>query len=569
MRTLESCSTPVLLLTLAALSTGASAQVLSPSGLVYPEGSVVPRYATDLEKALMAEAPGAWVERGPYTMPQGPLTCPGEYAPADGIILAWEGGTTLNNIQAQMIKWITTTGNARAYVSFDTLSEQTSQLPVIQAAGADMAKVFPIIRTTDAIWMRDYGPRYSYEGNVRVTSDHTYNVTVRVNDDSFPVGWAPFKKHARYVLPMVHGGGNYHLNSLGEGFATMLIANENPARTQPQIISLWQDHWGPTTTIVPAYPTSVDLTQHIDMWVQIIDDRKVLISDWPNNPGTTQDSICDNRAATMQADGWEVFRVPARSIFVAAAGYNVHYTYTNLVMCNELVLVPTYTNSQVVQHNAESLAVFQSAFPTKTVVQIPCESLVQLAGVMHCIVMHVPKHLGDEGGLAPTAYLRAPNGGQSLTPGTPSTINWISDDDNAVVNVDLQYSADDGGSWTTIASAIPDSGTFSWTVPNVFSTSARVRVITRDAEGRTGHDDSDAAFTILGTNPCVADFDDGTGSGTPDGGVTIDDLLYYIAYFNLGAIRTDIDDGSGTGTPDGGVTIDDLLYFLARFNQGC
>ena len=69
--------------------------------------------------------------------------------------------------------------------------------------------------------------------------------------------------------------------------------------------------------------------------------------------------------------------------------------------------------------------------------------------------------------------------------------------------------------------------------------------------------------------PCVADVDDGTGGGTPDGGVTIDDLLYYVFVFNLGLTRADIDNGSGTGTPDGGVTIDDLLYFLARFNAGC
>lgn len=31
----------------------------------------------------------------------------------------------------------------------------------------------------------------------------------------------------------------------------------------------------------------------------------------------------------------------------------------------------------------------------------------------------------------------------------------------------------------------------------------------------------------------------------------------------------DMDDGSGTGTSDGGVTIDDLLYYLARFDAGC
>ncbi len=68
---------------------------------------------------------------------------------------------------------------------------------------------------------------------------------------------------------------------------------------------------------------------------------------------------------------------------------------------------------------------------------------------------------------------------------------------------------------------------------------------------------------------CVADFDDGSGTGTPDGGVTIDDLLYYLGLFEAGTICADVDDGSGTGTPDLGVTIDDLLYYLLRFEAGC
>ncbi len=68
---------------------------------------------------------------------------------------------------------------------------------------------------------------------------------------------------------------------------------------------------------------------------------------------------------------------------------------------------------------------------------------------------------------------------------------------------------------------------------------------------------------------CVADVDDGTGTGTPDGGVDISDLLYYIALFESGDLASDIDDGNGEGVPDGGVTIDDLLYYLARYEAGC
>jgi hypothetical protein len=74
-----------------------------------------------------------------------------------------------------------------------------------------------------------------------------------------------------------------------------------------------------------------------------------------------------------------------------------------------------------------------------------------------------------------------------------------------------------------------------------------------------------AILTVL----CVADMDDGSGTGTPDGGVGIEDLLYYLAVYDAGDARADVDDGTGTGTPDGGVGIEDLLYFLQRYDAGC
>ncbi len=82
--------------------------------------------------------------------------------------------------------------------------------------------------------------------------------------------------------------------------------------------------------------------------------------------------------------------------------------------------------------------------------------------------------------------------------------------------------------------------------------------------------DTDANYAVEFTPiPCVADVDDGSGTGSPDNGVTIDDLLYYLGQFEAGDAAADVDDGSGTGTPDGGVTIDDLIYYLTRFEAGC
>lgn len=68
---------------------------------------------------------------------------------------------------------------------------------------------------------------------------------------------------------------------------------------------------------------------------------------------------------------------------------------------------------------------------------------------------------------------------------------------------------------------------------------------------------------------CPADFDDGSGTGTTDGGVNLEDLLYYLGVYDAGLIAADVDDGSGEGRTDGGVGIEDLLYFLSRYDAGC
>jgi hypothetical protein len=75
--------------------------------------------------------------------------------------------------------------------------------------------------------------------------------------------------------------------------------------------------------------------------------------------------------------------------------------------------------------------------------------------------------------------------------------------------------------------------------------------------------------TPAATPTCPADLDNGSGNGVKDGGVTIDDLLFFLGVFENGDIRADLDNGSGNGTTDGGVTIDDLLYFLIHFEGGC
>lgn len=68
---------------------------------------------------------------------------------------------------------------------------------------------------------------------------------------------------------------------------------------------------------------------------------------------------------------------------------------------------------------------------------------------------------------------------------------------------------------------------------------------------------------------CPADMDDGTGSGTRDLAVDINDLLYFLTAFEAGSLGADLDDGQALGIGDNATDINDLLYFLVRFELGC
>ncbi|HUU82043.1 MAG TPA: agmatine deiminase family protein [Phycisphaerae bacterium] len=456
--------------------------------LSYPEGADIPRSLTQTEHLFLEQHP-LQLRTRVTDPPTGPIHCVAEYEPMEALLIAWEGTTSLRAILEQMAVHVTSTGDAGLYVMVDNASEQSTAYSQLASAGVDMNRVQFCIATTDTIWIRDYGPRYIYQGQCRAIVDHIYN-RPRPNDDDQPAYFSTYKNHAYYEIPLIHGGGNYHLNALASSHASRLIANENPGLTEQQIHDLWQNYQNVDTTIWAPFPTSVDSTQHIDMWMQIVADDVIIISDWPANPGSTQDQICDNAAAVFAAAGWDVHRTPARQVG------GVHYTYTNMVLCNDLVLLPYYTNSTISPYNAVALGACEKAMPAKTIVQINCEAIISSAGAMHCIVMHVPE---PAGGQNPTTYLENLRGGQVLQPNTQEEIRWISDDDVAVTDVDIQLSIDGGATFPfTVVSGTADDESYLWTVPNMSVSTARLKVTVHDADAHQGHDESDADLTIDG-----------------------------------------------------------------------
>lgn len=104
-----------------------------------------------------------------------------------------------------------------------------------------------------------------------------------------------------------------------------------------------------------------------------------------------------------------------------------------------------------------------------------------------------------------SAVLTYPVGGERFTKGDVIDIYWDSYG-NAGSTFSVAYSLNDGASWTNLNTSVP-AGTnqLSWTVPDAFTTTAKVRI----TQNSTGVVKESAAFTIMGipvitlsTNQC-------------------------------------------------------------------
>jgi len=94
---------------------------------------------------------------------------------------------------------------------------------------------------------------------------------------------------------------------------------------------------------------------------------------------------------------------------------------------------------------------------------------------------------------AGTITLTSPNGGEVWAGCTQKTISWTATATSN--NYTIDYTTDGGVSWISVTSSLYiTSGTYSWIVPNINSTSCKIRII--DSNSPTTSDLSDNTFSI-------------------------------------------------------------------------
>lgn len=92
--------------------------------------------------------------------------------------------------------------------------------------------------------------------------------------------------------------------------------------------------------------------------------------------------------------------------------------------------------------------------------------------------------------------LTRPNSGDSFQAGTTETVTWSNT--GTISTVRLEYSSDSGMTWSSIVASTTNTGSYVWSVPNLNTTQAKVRIVS--ATDAATADTSDDVFRI---NPIV------------------------------------------------------------------
>jgi len=440
----------------------------------------------------------------------GLIESPAEYDHSRGVLFTYITGHW-HEVVIDLVVELTqdSTFDDIAYVLVTSQSQMNSASSQFITNGADMDKVEFIIEPANAIWMRDYGPHFIFQDEtLSLVDSHYYPqryldnfVPTLVGDDHFIM--------PTYDIGLYYSGGNFLPGPDRSAFMSSLINLDNPTSqgfTEELIAELYQKYQGiDEVHILPQLPGSVDGTGHIDMWMYIIDENNVIISEFKPGSNPTAIEITNNAVTYMQNLGFSVYRTPAWNAPHPEEGYNTHWTYTNSFIVNDRIFIPTFgeTYTDYQDEDAQALAAFQAAAPHLEIVQINCYPIIWASGAIHCIVMQVPKFTDPE----PAVHVIWPDGGEFLASGTTKTIEWCATDtENEVIpQIDLYYSIDGGNNYEFIDSTT-DTGFYNWTVPYVETIQAKIKIVATSEDSDEGVGISADTFNISASGQSVYDF---------------------------------------------------------------
>ena len=259
----------------------------------------------------------------------------------------------------------------------------------------------PVIH--DSIWIRDYFGTFVVENGRSEESlkliDFVYDNENGLNDTvPYQIGMNIFKSVDH--VPVVIDGGNI-VATQASCFIGDMVLLENKTLSRADIVSTLERKLG-------CYPVIVEskfLHPHIDMWIKAVSKDQVLVSEiWPESLDVEMPKEERQFAKNVQKQLEYVAKfigkfVEVDRIPLPLPNQKTFRTYTNSLIVNNKVLVPTYNTDYLTgdryndyhlgeKYEVEVRKVYEKYGYSSTFIN--SDKLIAKGGALHCITNSIP-----------------------------------------------------------------------------------------------------------------------------------------------------------------------------------
>jgi agmatine deiminase len=313
----------------------------------------------------------------------------GEFDPIEGVVMSSWPGDWANTwvgmigplLERDIPVYVCDSPFADAYPKND-----------LEAAGLDADAVNWLDCSLDSVWMRDYGPFYTVDQDLNLMVGDAAYYEYAKRDDSFPEQATDWWGESFYEIPLSMEGGNFYANGQGLCVSTSTVFSWYPV-TEELANDYYQERLGCDTTLW-LDPLIGEGTGHVDMYFTFVDAHNAIVGSYTPEEDAGNSALLDAQAATLEANGITVHRVPMLPHDdINRDGWDDYHTVINGYFAStdaeKVFLMPTF-NIRYPDETEAAREAMVAAMPGVTIVDVPTDSLIAYGGAIHCVVKSIP-----------------------------------------------------------------------------------------------------------------------------------------------------------------------------------
>jgi len=355
----------------------------------FPQESILPHFMTEQEKQVYENYIPPLYTGKLSDPPPTPVRAMAEWEELQGIMISW---TSFPSILSQIVDYA-----QEECLVYIVCSDSNSVKNYLTSLSIPLYNLKFMVAPFNSIWIRDYGPWTAYtidEDSLNII-DWIYN-RPRPLDDQIPGIFAnlinvPIFAATTPPYNLTHTGGNFMVDGHGTGFASKLILQENPGKTEAEIDTIMNKFLG-LNRFIKMNVLPYDVIHHIDMHMKLLDEETLLVGEYPTGVADGPQIEANlqyilTNFQTCYGRPFKVVRIPMPpdqyGRYPDTGGD--YRTYTNSMIVNKTVIIPTYEY----QYDTTAFRIYREAMPGYNIVGINSNSIIPLLGTIHCIVKEV------------------------------------------------------------------------------------------------------------------------------------------------------------------------------------